>query len=90
MHCFFGPAPDGRRRRRSLARAFLAGGGGKGGRLDIVHPGLSVAAKEPASLAQWIRRVPTEHEILGAIPGGGNLLNAVIMLISRLFYVMIL
>ena len=25
-----------------------------------------------APVAQWIRRVPTEHEILGSIPGGGT------------------
>ena len=32
---------------------------------------MAVKLSNLAPVAQWIRRVPTEHEILGSIPGGG-------------------
>ena len=50
----------------------------------MVHPGRSTAARKPASLAQWIRRVPTEHEILGSNPRRGCHVSSMAQLVERM------
>ncbi len=45
----------------------------------LPHAGNLHSNKHAAPLAQWIRRLPTEQEILGSIPGEGRVgLNFVI------------